>query len=144
MIKTSLLLVAILALGGCSCTKDTIAIGDEFYGDLSSEDNRVAATLQLEVFNGNLDSLTYEFYVGYLAGHETPSAKGLANTVRHADQHFFKSSQDAFLIILYYQPEHKVIGDISSTPFVDTVIAVSAGAERLDLAGLAQKLRFPR
>ena len=138
LISTSILLVLV----SCCSVKEIENIDDHFYTDLASENNRIAGGLYLDVFNESLDSLTYDFYIAYLDSNEMPSAKGLTKTVRKADQHYFKTSKFAFIILLRYNSAGKIVGDNSSTAFIDTVINLNQNGTIPNLEEIAGKMKF--
>jgi len=53
--------------------------------------------LYLDVFKGNLDSMSYDYYIVYLSTHEASSAKGLGDRIKCADRKYFETSKEAFL-----------------------------------------------
>ncbi|GEM_PF-3550375 len=141
--KNYVLLFSVLVLlTDFKCSPDTCAVDDDFLGDLSSEDNRIAGELYLDVFKGSLDSLTYDYYVTYLSSHEAPSAKGLGKRIQCADRKYFKTSKEAFLIVLYYPRSEVVVVDNSGTSIVDSVIHVQKNNEPPNLQEIAAKMRF--
>src|ERR1035437_6998080 len=93
--KKLFMLFLFISVAGCS--KVTI-VTDDFLNDLASEDNRIAGQLYLDVYNKNLDTLTYEAYMNYLKTNEALSAKGLFTKIQKARGHYFKSKINAFLI----------------------------------------------
>jgi hypothetical protein len=125
---------------GFTCTKESCTVDDDFLGDLASEDKHIAGRLYRTVFNGSLDSLKYDYYIAYLSTHEAPSAKGLGDRIKCADRKYFKTSKEAFLILLYYGNSEMVVGDNSGTSFVDTVI--QGQKEIPNLEEIAGKMRF--
>jgi hypothetical protein len=104
-----------------SCTPSSLIVNDDFRNDLGTENLRIAANLLDEEFNYNIESLTYEYYLLYLSENEVYSAKGLADKITKAEDYFFKAKKNAFLLVLYYKNEKCIIGDISSTSFIDTI-----------------------
>jgi hypothetical protein len=133
--------LVIVVVRGCPVA-ELNQIDDHFYSDLSSENNRVAAVLYLDEFNENLDSLTYDFYMAYMSKHETPSAKGLARKIQKANEYYFKTKKNALLILLYYKEAGKIVGDISQTAFIDTLIQLNQKDTVPSLRELAGKMRF--
>jgi hypothetical protein len=132
----------ILLIIGCTCSKEICVVDDDFLGDLSSEDNHIAGELYLDVFKGNLDSLSYDYYIVYLSNHEVPSAKGLGDRIKCADQHYFKTSKEGFLVLLYFQSAEKIVGDNSSTAFIDTVINLNKNGPIPTLKEIADKMKL--
>ncbi len=98
--------------------------------------------LFLDIFDENLENLIYEYYINYLDENEMPSAKGLADKIRKADDYYFKSKQTSFLIVLLYLDENKLIGDNASTTNLDTVADLERGKPVPDLAKFAAKINF--
>lgn len=137
-----LLALAFVSLAACVCSQQAVKIDEEFYNDLASENNRVASVLFLDVYNGNLDTLTYEAYLDYLGAHEAVSAEGLTATIRESDEHLFESNKDAFLMILLYRDARKIVGDKSNTSRIDTVLILDEGLAWPPLSELAASMRF--
>ena len=83
---------------GC-CSKDCVDVklSDDFYNDLASEDNRIGSELYLDVFNENLDTLSYDYYINYLRANLAPSAEGLPDLIQCADDKYLSCR----FIILY-------------------------------------------
>lgn len=121
-------------LSGC-CYKTIV--NDEFISTFSSENRRIAGKLYLDVFNGNLDTLTYDYYINYLQNNEVNSSVGITNKIRKADMHYFEPSDTNFVIILYYGRENTVLGDISNTFPLDTIYQTHGTP---NLESLADKL----
>lgn len=111
----------LIVLSFQSCNSKEIIINDDFRNDLGTENNRIAADLYLDEFNGNLENLTYDFYLTYINSHESLSAKGLTDNIKKADGHYFRTKNKAFLLVLYYSKEKCILGDISSTTLQDTI-----------------------
>ena len=137
MIRVFTLLIA-LAFTGCTCS-DTCdyQLSDDFLTDLGSENNRIEGDLYLDIFNGDLSTLTYDYYLSYIAANEAPSAKGFTKIVKAADRQYFKAAKDYYVLVLYYKRENKVIGDNSNTAFVDTVRTLAPGESAINLARFA-------
>jgi hypothetical protein len=137
----SILNVACILIIGCAGTRDSCGVDDDFFGDLSSEDNRIAGELYLDAFRESLDSLSFEYYLGYVAGHEAPSAKGLARKIRCADQYFFDAGQEGFVLLLRYDGAGIIVGDNSETAFVDTIISLDSELTPKKLSEIAKALK---
>lgn len=138
--KKLLILVSIIIFC-CCASSPTIEkkVNQEFLSDLSSENNRLEAELYLDVFDSNLESLTYDYYLTYITKHEAPSAKGFSSIVKTADYHFFKAQKEKFILALLYKEEKVVICDDSHTPFIDTCYQVSEKSSFPELAEFAKK-----
>ena len=143
MNKTILFFVLLfLVSNGCLLFQSNSCLSDDFYSDLASENNRINAVLYLDVFNENLENLTYEYYIQYLDQDEKPSAKGLVDKIRQADDYYFKTKQKSFLILLLYREENTILGDIAITAFLDTVYIIEKGETIPDLKDFSKKLEF--
>ena len=138
--KNLFLLLLFISLSCCS--NKGIIINDDFLNDLASEDNRIAGQLYLDVYNKNLDTLTYEAYMNYLKTNEAPSAKGLIEKIQKAKEHYFKSKKNAFLITLYYANENEIVCDNSSTSFIDSVYIYRSNELRQSLKEFSDKIKF--
>jgi hypothetical protein len=133
----------VLLLTGC-CTLCGTDISDRFLTAFASENNLIQGELYLDVFHGNLDTLTYDYYMQYFSGKEkiTPSIEGTMCTVHKADRHYFKTRKNAFLILLYYNGKKTIIGDNSHTAFIDTVIQFQQNDTIPGFQDVAAKMRF--
>ena len=143
MRKYIYIIFAFTLIVGC-CSNDSIdnKLNDDFYSDFSSENNRIAGELYLDVFDENLENLTYDYYIKYLAENETPSAEGLTETIKSADKHYFKTKSHAFLITLYYKPARTIICDNSGTAFLDSVQTYKQDEEIPSLEDFTEKIKF--
>jgi hypothetical protein len=137
-----LLIVLLLGLVGCSTGHVVRSIDEDFYGDLAFENTRVAATLALESPNGNLDSLTLGGYLSFLDRNESPSAAGLARTVRFADETLFQAKGDSLLVVLFFKEAGQIVGDNSSTSRIDTVVFQSKAGHVQTVGEIAKLMRF--
>jgi hypothetical protein len=135
--------IIILFFSGC-CTLRGPDIGDRFLSAFPSENNKIAGELYLDVFNNNLDTLKYDYYIQYFSDQEktTPSIEGIMCTVKKADRHYFKTRKNAFLILLYYGGEKTIIGDNSHSAFIDTVVRIQQNDTIPSLEAVAGKMRF--
>ena len=134
-------LIIILILSGCRtdvCEK----LDNDFEQDLSSEDTRIAADLYLDVFNKDLDSLTYEYFINYLQNNEKPSAHGITEIIENADEHYFKTKKNAFLLVLYYKSCRRILCDNSSTFSLDTTHIYNKNEAVPKLSEFADKIKF--
>jgi hypothetical protein len=121
------LILMLVWTAGC-CSKDCVDVklGDDFLNDLASEDNKLASELYLDYFNGNLDTLTYDYYIGYLEKNEAPSAEGLAKTIQCADEKYLLADSSYFILVLHFSDKRTFIGDDSRTQVsVDSVYTYS-------------------
>jgi hypothetical protein len=134
--------IALIIVTGFACVCSECVVDDDFLGDLSSEDNRIAGELYLDVFSGNLSSLSYDYYIKYVSDHEAQSAKGLASKIQCSNKQYFKSSKEGFLILLLYKDTGKIIGDRSSTSVIDTLITLNNNTAIPDLDEVAKKMNF--
>jgi hypothetical protein len=142
--KKLIILFSIIFFSSGCCTFRGLDIGDRFLTAFPSENNKIQGELYLDVFNNNLDTLTYEYYMHYFSDKEktTPSIEGIMCTVKKADQHYFKTKKNAFLILLFYSGEKEIIGDNSHTAFIDTVIKLHQNDTIPSLEAVAAKMRF--
>jgi len=141
-VKIIPLLILLLLTGGCS-QKDCVDVKltDDFLNDLASEDNKLASELYLDYFNGNLDTLTYNYYIGYLSEHEAPSAEGLAETIQCADEKYLLADSSYFILVLHYRDSRTFIGDDSRTQIsVDSVYTYSPEGAVPSIEYFAEKL----
>ena len=107
---------------GCASSLNVnIQLDQNYYGDISSENNRLSGDLYLDIFNDDLSTLTYDYYLTFITKHEAPSAKGFSTKVKNADHHYFTSKKEYFVIGLYYEKQRIIICDNSNTAFLDTV-----------------------
>ncbi len=138
--KKTLLLIIVLILSGCSGTSNIEKkITQEFLSDLASENNRLEADLYLDVFNGDLSSLTYDYYLTYITKNEAPSAKGFSSIVKLADYHFFKAQKEKFILALLFNNESIIICDDSHTAFVDSFSIIVDKTKIPELSNFAKK-----
>jgi hypothetical protein len=134
--------LAIFLLLSCCPLNQLDFIGQEFYSDLASENNRISGELYLDVFGGSLDTLRYEYYINYLNGHEAPSAEGLTKRIQLADKNAFRTKKSAFLLGLEYDQAHVICVDNSGTSFLDTVIVWKEGERGPLLEEVMARMRF--
>ena len=137
--KNLLLLLLFISISCCT-EKEIIDTG--FINDLASEDTRIAGQLFEDVYNGNLDTLTYESYINYLKINESPAAKGVVAIIQKAKEHYFKSKKYSFLIILYYANENEIICDNSGTSFIDSVHIYKSNEPFPGLKEFSDKIKF--
>lgn len=118
--------IIILFLSNC-CTNipTNTKINDAFYEDFRIENKRIRGSLILDKFNGNLDSLTYTFYINYMRTDSIASAKGLSNIIESADEHYFETKSNSFIIGLLYRQERTILIDDAYTSKLDTIIIVN-------------------
>ncbi len=128
---------------GCNPkTCSDVQLTDDFYNDLASEDNRIGSELYLDVFNNNLDTLTYNYYITYLSKHEAPSAEGLVETIKCADEKYLLAEKSDFVLVLLYKNKHTIVGDNSRTEIsVDSVYIYSPEGVLPSLRKFAEKLK---
>lgn len=120
--KNSILIISIILFGGCASSSTlNYSLDQNYFSDISSENNRLAGDLYLDVFNDDLSTLTYDFYLTFITKNEAPSAKGFSKIVKSADYHYFKSFKEYFVIALYYEKQRTIICDNSNTAFLDSV-----------------------
>ncbi|NLT51958.1 MAG: hypothetical protein GXX85_13700 [Ignavibacteria bacterium] len=112
--------IILILLYGCAGTNN-YSLSDDFYGDLGSEDLRVAGELYLDYFDENLTNLTYDYYIGYLSKTEAPSAKGLTEIIKNADDHYLTADTSNFYLGLYFADDNVIICDYSGSAFTDSV-----------------------
>ncbi len=124
MMKKNLfiIIIAILIINSCFFCRDSNFPNDNFYNDLASENNRIWGDLLLDVFEDDLDSLTYDYYIKYLEENRMFSAKDLCENIKKANQYFFDSNQENFVILLLYSKQNIIVGDIASTTKLDTLV----------------------
>lgn len=120
--KRTVLLLVTLIIAGCSCSVGTdYQLSDDFLTDFAAENNRMEGDLTLDVYHGNLSTMTYDFYLSYIAENEAPSAAGFSFIVKAATRQYFKATRTNFIVVLYYPRERKILVDNSDTPFLDFV-----------------------
>ncbi len=132
----------IIILAFQACNSKEIIVNDDFRNDLATENSRIAANLYLDEFNENLENLTYDFYLTYINSHESLSAKGLTDKIKKADGHYFKTKNNAFLLVLYYNKEKCMLGDISSTTVQDTIYWYKADEKNPSVKEFASRIKF--
>lgn len=120
MKKITFILLSVYILISCSSQKLT-PTSVEFQNDFASENNRIAGQLSRKVFNRNLESLTYDYYLEYLRENLAPSADGIFELIVGSDEHYFKAKKSSFLIALYYFSDRTIVCDISNNGFIDSV-----------------------
>lgn len=118
MKKVCLIILIATYLVGCSSAKLS-PTSEEFGFDLASENNRIAAELMIMEYNNNLESLTLERYLSYLDSNHTPSAEGIVEVIKSADENEFKAEKDNFILGLQFNDSRTIIIDNSSTSFLD-------------------------
>ena len=120
--KNIIIIIMIIALSGCASSLNiNTQLDQNYFIDISSENNRIAGDLYLDLFNDDLSLLTYDFYLTFISKNEAPSAKGFSSKVKNADYHYFKSMKDYFVIALYYKNQRTIICDNSNTAFLDSL-----------------------
>lgn len=135
------LLIIIFVIQGCNSSQ-VVIVDDDFRNDLATENSRIAADLFLDEFNNNLENLTYDYYLTYINVHESLSAKGLTDKIKKADGHLFKAKNRAFLLVLYYENEKCILGDISSTTLQDTIYWFKQDEKIPTVREFAGKIKF--
>jgi len=141
MKKLFLINTVLLFIVGCSPSVTTIKeIDAHFLSDLGSENNRIAADLAETIFDDNLDTLSYNFYIDYLDKNSTPSAEGLVCLIKKADEKYFETNEHSFFLVLYYKCNGQIIGDYSETSFVDTVITITGETDIPSFKNLTELL----
>lgn len=126
----------------CLFNADTEILNEYFYNDLASENNRLGGQLYLDHYNYDLTSLTYSAYIAHLDTSVKNSAKGLTAKIRKADNYYFKTNSDAFLLLLEYRTKMTIVGDKSNTSFLDTIIITSHADSLPSLEQLGEKISF--
>lgn len=116
----NLIIVILLFFLSCTCSND-YRLSDDFYGDLGTEDLRIAGELYLDYFDENLTNLTYDYYIQYVTKTEAPSAEGLAETIKSADGHYLIADTANFYLGLYFAKDRVIVCDYSGTAFTDSV-----------------------
>lgn len=135
-------IIPLLIIGCSPKTCSDLQLTDDFYNDLASEDNRIGSELYLDVFNNNLDTLTYNYYIGYLSRHVAPSAEGLVETIQCADEKYLQAGKSDFVLVLLYKNKHTIVGDNSSTQVsVDSVYVYSPEGAAPSLKDFAEQLK---
>ena len=142
--NNSLCLILLLSccLYSCFLCRSNEYLDEDFYADLWSENNRLNAQLYLDVFEQNLDTLTYDYYLNYLKINLAPSAKGLPEKIETASEYLFETKKTSFMIILLYEEDHRIVADIATTAFLDTLINTTDSSTSPDLKEVAGMLDF--
>ena len=128
---------SMLLISSCFFCRDKTFPDDDFYNDLASENNRIWGELSLDVFDDNLESLTYDFYINYLDENKMPSAEDLVERIKKADQYYFSATQETFIIMLFYEGPSVIVGDNAATTIPDTVLTWSDTEGTPDLSQIA-------
>jgi len=125
--KSLFLISLLIIMIGCNCKNSEYLVNDDFLQDLSSENNRVWGELYLDVFNGNLDSLSLDYYLEYLDSTKHTSAEGIVGTINKANSILLETSEETFWLLLFYDRDGKIIADDASTDIgtVDSCIIYS-------------------
>jgi hypothetical protein len=124
------------------CFSKEIIVNSDFLGDLASEDNRIAGQLFLDVYNKDLDTLTFDYYINYLKGNETPAAQGLYLKILKAKEHYFKTKKNAFLLVLYFENEKCIVCDNSSTGLIDSTRFYKPNEIIPNVKTFSEKIKF--
>jgi len=140
--KYTLTLFLLILIAGCNCQQSEFIINDDFLQDISSENNRIWGELYLDVFNGNLSTLTYDYYIDYLDSTQHTSAEGMAEKIKVANLKLLKPENQTFWLLLYYEKEDLIIADDESTDIgtADTVITYDNNSIPPDLSFYASEL----
>lgn len=105
---------------GC-CSLKQIPEYDDFFTELSSENNRLYGLLSLTVPDKDLSYLTYDAYIKYLKKNKVSASENLVCRIESADEHYFEASKRSFIIILYFKKGCRVVVDAAETTFIDFV-----------------------
>lgn len=124
MKKFYFLLLFTFLFGCSSCVDNEPVVDADFLNDLGIENFRIRGGLYLDEFDMNLTALTYEYYINYLSDNLKPSAEGLVDKIKLAEEYYFTSNDSSFSIILWYPADKKVVVDDAYTSNVDTVAAI--------------------
>lgn len=108
--------------GCCTCVDNELIVDADFLNDLGSENYRINGELYLDVYNMNLTGLTYDAYIKYLTDNLKPSAEGLVDKIKLADDKYFTTTDSSFVIVLWYPRDMKVVVDNAYTSDPDTVV----------------------
>lgn len=139
--KKNLLIISILiTYVSCCTTTSLVEVSDDFLMDLASENYRLGGGLYLDEFEEDLSPLSYEFYINYVEQHQAPSAENLAIKIKAADEYYFLSLKDRFIITLLYKDQNKIIGDDSRTALIDTVISLNSASGIPSLSDISSKI----
>lgn len=120
MRKITFILLSAFILISCGSQKLT-PTSSEFHNDFASENSRLAARMSRKVFDRNLETLTYDYYLDYLKENLAPAAEGIYELIIASDEHYFNVKKSSFLIALYYVSDRTIICDISNNGFIDSV-----------------------
>lgn len=124
MKKITYTLIFLFFFGCSTCRNQEPIVDADFLNDLGIENYRIAAKLWLDVYNMDLSSMTYEDYIKYLIENPMPSAQGLVDKIKLADDKYFTANDSTFTIVLWYSTEMKVVVDDAYTSDPDTVINI--------------------
>lgn len=116
------LLIILFFFVSCCTTTSLVEVSDDFLMDLASENYRLGGGLFLDEFEEDLSPLSYKYYINYVEQHQAPSAENLAIKIKAANEYYFLSLNDGFIITLLYKDQNKIIGDDSRSALIDTVI----------------------
>ncbi len=121
-------------LFGCSACVDTEQVVDaDFLNDLGIENYRIRGGLYLDEFNMDLTTLTYDYYINYVSSNLKPSAEGLVDIIKSAEDYYFTSNDSTFAIVLWYPNDKKVVVDDAYTSTVEAVVKIMRQSELREL-----------
>jgi len=121
MKKITYTLISLFFFGCSACRNQEPIVDADFLNDLGIENYRIAAKLWLDVYNMDLSSMTYEDYIKYLIENPMPSAQGLVDKIKMADDKYFTTTDSTFTIVLLYKHDWKIVIDNSSSSFVEKI-----------------------
>lgn len=115
----------------------------EFVIDLSSANTKLKGKLLLfGPYKNDLSSLTFERYLQLLKENESVSDKGIAETIRKADQHLFTSSKNTFSIAIYSKELKVIVYDDANSAFIDSVKPIENGEKIPSLNEFVNRSKF--
>jgi hypothetical protein len=143
MKRNSLILFLFLVLGCCAnYVQSDSRLGEAFQEQFKTENKRVRGALSITNYSQGLDSLTYDYYIHYLDSTKVPSAEGMIETIQSADEHYFKTKKNSFLIALLYRKERMIFVDDAYTNKLDTVYNIKENEAIPVLKEFSHKIKF--
>lgn len=123
-----IILILIVLIFNCNISqaKEKDKKLNEFAVDLASANIKLRGTLRLSPeFNGDLSTLSYNYYLVALKNSETKSNKGISKIIRKSEGHVFGVKNNSFLIAVYSKKLSAVLFDDANTMRLDSIIVIN-------------------
>ncbi len=144
-----LVILIVLILSGCSCSKNDCKWSDEFLIDFPNFNYQLAGKLKLEQYDLNnsgtsdISGFTYDNYLNRCKSDSSYSLKGMYQILSCADMVHFESHTEYFTVVLFYNSSKRVIVDHSIGSFIDTTFISKKMLSHYELEKYAQ-LKKPK